>query len=60
MSLLKDTKSETTPEKPILKMFNLKSLLGKVKTSPKEHAPLAPSSIFPGTPFRRRDVATKT
>ena len=35
MSLLKDTKAETTPAKPILKKETLKSILGNIKTPPK-------------------------
>ena len=35
MSLLKDTKTETTPAKPIMKKVTIKSIIGKVKTSPK-------------------------
>ena len=35
MYLLKDTKAETTPAKPILNKATLKSILGKIKTSPK-------------------------
>ena len=35
MSLLKDTKAEMTPDKPILNKVTLKSFLGKVNTSPK-------------------------
>ena len=35
MSLLKDTKVETTPAKPILKNVALQSILGKVNISPK-------------------------
>ena len=34
MYLLKDTKDETTPDKPILKKATLKSILGNIKTSP--------------------------
>ena len=60
MSLLKDTKAETTSSKPILKKVTLKSILGKIKTSPKLHAPSVPSYVFPGTPSRQREVATKT
>ena len=35
MSLLKDTKSETTPAKLILEKVTLNIILGKFKTSPK-------------------------
>ena len=58
MSLLKDTNAETTPSKPILKKVTLKSILGKVKTPPKWHAPSVPSSVFPRTPSRSRKGAT--
>ena len=34
MFLLKYTMSETTPYKPILKKVTIKSILGRVKTSP--------------------------
>ena len=60
MSLLKETKSEMTPAKPILMKVILKSILGKVKTFPKWHAPSVPSYVFPGTPSRRRQGETKT
>ena len=60
MSLLKDTKAETTSSKPILKKVTLKIILGKIKTSPKLHAPSVPFYVFPGTPSRQREVATKT
>ena len=39
MSLLKNTKAELTPDKPILKKVTLKRIIGKIKTSPKLHAP---------------------
>ena len=35
MSLIKDTKAEMAPAKPIPKKVNLKSILVKIKTSPK-------------------------
>ena len=35
MSLLKDTKAETIPAKPILKKVTFKSILGNIRTSPK-------------------------
>ena len=60
MSFLKDTKAKMTPAKPILNKMNLVSILGKVKTSPKLHAPSVTSSVFLGTLSRRRDGATKT
>ena len=59
MSLLKDTKAETTPPNPILKKVTLKSIPGKINKSPKWNAPSVPSSISPRTPSRRREGATK-
>ena len=54
MYLLKNTKAEMMPSKPILMKATLKNIHGKVKTSPEWHAPLVTSSVFPGTPSRRR------
>ena len=59
MLLLKETKAETTPEKPILKNVTLKSIFRKVKKSPKCHALLVTSSVFHGTPYRRREGETE-
>ena len=39
ISLLKDTKAETTPVKPILKKVTLKSIIGKVNMYPKWNNP---------------------
>ena len=55
MSLLKDTKAETTPANPILKKVTLKIILGKFKKYPKKYALSVTSSVFPGMPSRRRE-----
>ena len=54
MFLLKYTKAEAIPSKPITKKVTLKSILGNINTSSKRHAPSVPYSVLPGTPSRRR------